>query len=277
MATEDPTWDDTGFDDDPSEGFLAEEPKKADPKVEEPVATVLQPPVPPPEKKQRGALFWFGTLAALVLLIAVIGGGIYWLTLPSAEEEAFFAKEANVPSAVTDSAVTVPPTEELAVVDTTIVHDPEALEALFGDSAANEAPAPTADVKPTPKANAQQTPKANVQPTPKADAKPTTKSNVQPTPKADAKQTTKSNVQQTTKSSAQLFVVQVFSSPSRDDAEEWLQSLRSKNVADAYITEQKIKGESWYRVRFGQFSTRDAAEAEALRLGFREPWVARIR
>ncbi|RPI66641.1 MAG: SPOR domain-containing protein [Ignavibacteriae bacterium] len=74
-----------------------------------------------------------------------------------------------------------------------------------------------------------------------------------------------------------MFVVQVFSSPSRDDADEWLQSLRAKNVSDAYVTEQKIKGESWYRVRFGQFSSREDAEAEALRLGFRQPWVARIR
>ena len=72
-------------------------------------------------------------------------------------------------------------------------------------------------------------------------------------------------------------MIQVFSSPSRADADQWVQRLRGKNVSDAYITEQQIKDQTWYRVRFGSFSTRQAAEAEAIRLGFKEPWIARIR
>lgn len=74
-----------------------------------------------------------------------------------------------------------------------------------------------------------------------------------------------------------MWVVQVFSSPSRDDADEWLQTLREKRVQDGYIVEQQLRGQPWYRVRFGQFSTKEAAEAAAVNLGFRQPWIARIR
>ena len=52
-----------------------------------------------------------------------------------------------------------------------------------------------------------------------------------------------------------VWVVQVFSSPSRDDADEWLQTLREKRVQDGYIVEQTLRGQPWFRVRFGQFPT----------------------
>jgi septal ring-binding cell division protein DamX len=74
-----------------------------------------------------------------------------------------------------------------------------------------------------------------------------------------------------------LYVVQVFSSPSRDDADEWLQSLREKKVPNGYIVEQPIKGRPWYRVRFGEYTTRQDAEAAALRYGITQPWIARVR
>ena len=35
--------------------------------------------------------------------------------------------------------------------------------------------------------------------------------------------------------------------------------------------------DSWFRVRFGSFTSRAEAESEAIRRGFREPWIARIR
>lgn len=74
-----------------------------------------------------------------------------------------------------------------------------------------------------------------------------------------------------------LFVVQVYSSPSREDADEYLQMLQTKNVSDGYITEQKIKGQAWYRVRFGEYGRREDAELAAQKIGVAQPWIARIR
>ncbi|MBU3741757.1 MAG: hypothetical protein FGM24_05665 [Candidatus Kapabacteria bacterium] len=74
-----------------------------------------------------------------------------------------------------------------------------------------------------------------------------------------------------------VYVVQVFASPDRQDAEEWLQLLRSRRVQDAMITEQRVKGETWYRVRFGQFNKRQDAEHAALKVGVAQPWIARVK
>jgi len=73
------------------------------------------------------------------------------------------------------------------------------------------------------------------------------------------------------------WVVQVFSSPSRDDAAEWLQTLQRKSVEDGYIVEHDVRGTTWYRVRFGQFATREEAESAAMEAGVQQPWIARIR
>lgn len=75
----------------------------------------------------------------------------------------------------------------------------------------------------------------------------------------------------------EMYVVQVFSSPDRDDAQEQLELLRKKNISDGFVVEQKIRGQHWYRVRFGQYSSRDDAEEAAILNGFRSPWIARVR
>lgn len=88
-----------------------------------------------------------------------------------------------------------------------------------------------------------------------------------PAPK-EPKQTTSQNAE---------WVVQVFSSPSRDDAAEWLQSLQRRSISDGYIVEHDVRGTTWYRVRFGQFATREEAETAAMEAGVQQPWIARIR
>jgi len=71
--------------------------------------------------------------------------------------------------------------------------------------------------------------------------------------------------------------VQVHSTPSRDDAEEWLETLKEKNIRDGFIVAQEVKGQTWYRVRFGAFAKRESAEEAALSLGIAQPWIARVR
>lgn len=72
------------------------------------------------------------------------------------------------------------------------------------------------------------------------------------------------------------FVVQIYSSPSKDDAEDWLNRLINKNLR-GYISEHKVRDVIWYRVRFGEFSSKDEARAAAMKYGFAQSWIDRIR
>lgn len=73
------------------------------------------------------------------------------------------------------------------------------------------------------------------------------------------------------------FSVQIYASPSKEDANRWLEKLRAKDVIDAFISEQMIRDVKWYRVRFGKYNTREEARAAALRYGFAQTWIDRVK
>lgn len=75
----------------------------------------------------------------------------------------------------------------------------------------------------------------------------------------------------------ELYIVQIYTSPSKDDAEEWLSKLQQKNISDGFISTQKVRDQIWYRVRFGSFKTRDDARAAAIKYGFSQSWIDRVR
>lgn len=83
----------------------------------------------------------------------------------------------------------------------------------------------------------------------------------------------KSNV----KEADQLFTVQVYASPSLDDAEEWKDKLSRQNLSDVVITSQTVKDRSWYRVRFGTFKSYEEAKAAAQKSGFAHAWIDRLK
>jgi len=74
-----------------------------------------------------------------------------------------------------------------------------------------------------------------------------------------------------------LYTVQVYSSPSKDDAEVWLARLIKKNVDKAFITTKMIRNTIMYRVRFGAFSTQAEAKKAAIKQGFDQTWIDRVR
>ncbi|MBK9246952.1 MAG: SPOR domain-containing protein [Ignavibacteria bacterium] len=78
-------------------------------------------------------------------------------------------------------------------------------------------------------------------------------------------------------SKQQSYTVQVYSTPSKDDADERLSRLISRNATNPTVSTQLIRGQKWYRVRFGNFTNRDEAEATAKQLGFSQYWIDRIR
>jgi cell division protein FtsN len=74
-----------------------------------------------------------------------------------------------------------------------------------------------------------------------------------------------------------LYIVQIYSSPSKEDAQDWLDKLKRKSVPDAFISEQNVRDRTWYRVRFGNFRTREEAKNAALRYGFAQTWIDRVK
>jgi septal ring-binding cell division protein DamX len=286
MSTNDSPWGDTGFDAN-DDGFMKSSPKGdpsstsnvptsasedhvADRSVEEAHAervrvepvSAMPPIAPPPTTRKRNrSLLWIAVIAVLMLAVAVIGVE-YYLSSRSIEEQAFVASDAPTeapaenlseqaaePPAESTTELAAPTTDTVAVPDRTVVQQQASVT-------------PTAVSQPT-AANATQN---TVSPRQKSRSEPSTTS----TPQMDTKKASSTTV-------GAAWVVQVFASPSRDDADEWLQQLREQRITDGYIVEQKVKGQSWYRVRFGQFATRAEAEEAAKNRGYAQPWVARVR
>lgn len=286
MSTNDSPWGDTGFDAN-DDGFMKSPPKGdpsstsnvptsasedhvADRSVEEAHAervrvepvSAMPPIAPPPTTRKRNrSLLWIAVIAVLMLAVAVIGVE-YYLSSRSIEEQAFVASDAPTetpaenlseqaaePPAEPTTEPAAPTTDTVAVPDRTVVQQQASVT-------------PTAVSQPT-AANATQN---TVSPRQKSRSEPSTTS----TPQMDTKKASSTTV-------GAAWVVQVFASPSRDDADEWLQQLREQRITDGYIVEQKVKGQSWYRVRFGQFATRAEAEEAAKNRGYAQPWVARVR
>lgn len=81
--------------------------------------------------------------------------------------------------------------------------------------------------------------------------------------------------QQTTEK--QIYTIQVYATPSFEDAEFWRQKLTSMRVNDVYISTQKVRDVIWYRVRFGKFSNRQQALDVAKQFGFSQTWVDRVQ
>lgn len=288
MSTTDSTWGDTGFgvgDD----GFMQVPPKSdthsshqehtdtptspghddasdagAMPDAEGPTerlriepVSALPPIAPlPPTTRSRRPLLWIGIAALLALVVAVIGVDWYLSSHPSVEEQAFRASEA-APQDVQSGDAEMQSAQESMPVDTLSETALGAVSATTVTTRNVAAPAPE---------QRSEKPTSTVAPTKPVAAEPTT-----PVAKEPVTRTT------TASAKGPAWVVQVFASPSRDDAEEWLQQLREQRVPDGYIVEQKVKGQSWYRVRFGQYATRDEAEQAAMNRGFRQPWIARVR
>ncbi len=265
MNTSNTSWDDTGFDAE-SDGFKTPQPSaepsssvSSSPEVEplnpvssspevEPSSSVSSSPqytrvepqtiVPPPVAERRSR--WAITFLIAALLIIALAGGYIVSTFfmrDPTEQEAFFADPAPAPQ-----EATAPTVDTLGVAAPTVELPPPIVDAH--------------DSMPRLIASSMRPKKTPVE---KVPDEPTSSPAVK-SPPANA-----------------LYVVQVFSSPSRDDADEWLQILRERNVADGFITEQRVGGEAWYRVRFGQYSSRQDAEAAAQQLGFSNPWIARVR
>lgn len=73
------------------------------------------------------------------------------------------------------------------------------------------------------------------------------------------------------------FTVQIISTPSYDDAKDWLEKLYKRGINTGSISEKLVRDKTWYRVRFGNFSTYEKASDALNKAGFDGSWVDRIK
>ena len=121
--------------------------------------------------------------------------------------------------------------------------------------------------------------KAKPEPKPKKEVKPKKEiaSVKKVTKKAIAEKPAKMRKEPVSVTQTPVYTVEVYSSPSRDDAEEWLQKLQKKKVQGVFIKQQKIRDVVWYKVRFGNYSSPDEARREAQKHGFSQTWIDRVK
>jgi SPOR domain len=74
-----------------------------------------------------------------------------------------------------------------------------------------------------------------------------------------------------------VFAVQVYATPSIDDAEAWLKRLEQRGMLNPVVTSQVIRGQLIYRIRFGLYESLQSAERDAARFGYTGSWVVRLR
>lgn len=79
------------------------------------------------------------------------------------------------------------------------------------------------------------------------------------------------------KPETEVYVIQIYASPSKEDAQEWLKKVQKRIGGEAYISTQLVRDKVWYRVRCGHYTSKESATAAAEKYGFSQSWVDRIR
>ena len=283
------TWDGAGFGDE-DEGFMKSEQEPSQTRRIVPPPTQTPPPRPPKGTGGRSTGILVGVLVAAIL---VLGGIIVWRTFvdmaPNDTESTAVSRSDETSTAAEriDSGVVVRQEQAISTSAATtesasVASDntgPKESQTSTRVSASATRPASTVTAVPS-SSDVSSATNPVTEPSTTIDDKsarqPAASSSPITASAAPAKSRPSMPITPAPKGPP-VYVVQVFSSPARDDAEEWLRILRSRNVRDAFIAEQRIKGDTWYRVRFGQFSKRQDAEHAALKVGVEQPWVARIK
>jgi septal ring-binding cell division protein DamX len=249
MSTNDPNWSDDGFDS-MDDGFMPRQTKAAEP------VSAFQRPVPPPpvatssktNSPRRAVVF------LLLFFITAIGLVITWVS--RSPEPRGGQGPAKVSTATQEQERPMEPPEQVI------------------DAPQIQAPTPTPSPK-TSKQKESEKPRDVVEAVKETPRVPEPEK-VAPVPKETPRRQDVPSTR-TTSSMDQEWCVQVFASTSPDDADEWNNRLKAKNIDDSRIEMVDRQGQLWYRVRFGRFSTKQEAEQIAQRMGFRNAWVNRAR
>ena len=219
------------------------------------------------EKEKQNNKKTFALIIAIVsiAMILIVGGIIGYLYLSSKKNIPNQPQNAEHTEQDTTTAVSEEITEHTEQDTTTAVSE----EITEQDTIIKDTTEQDAIIKDTAKV-------ISAQPKPKTGPKyPTQKSVNKTTSIATTNVPSESH---TTKMQGKgtLYTIQIYSSPVKSDAEKRLTLLSQKGIT-GYITEQNIKGEIWYRVRFGSFEKYEDAKNTIEKYGIKDVWIERIR
>lgn len=258
MSTNDPNWSNDGFDS-LDDGFMPRQTKAAEP------VSAFQRPVPPPpaasssktSSPRRAVIF------LLLFFITAIGLVITWVARGPESKEPKMTPKVTTETQQPERQ----PEQPNGPVNQSQPEPEEIVEAPQRQSVKPAAPI-AAEPKPAKPRNVAEV------------AKPATRAS-EPV-KADPAQKELARRQdvpstRTSSNTEQEWCVQVFASTNPDDADEWNNRLKAKNIDDSRIEMVDRQGQLWYRVRFGRYSTKQEAEQIAQSMGFRNAWVNRAR
>jgi len=300
------------FDASEFEGILTEKEIKKKQKVQEKLDKKLEKQIQKDEKrKNRKALPWqaITTSTAIFVILSLLGTGGYYfwqingynLFAPKDEIAEVVPAKENVTETALIEEESIAETDNIPKVEES--KKPTEVKPVETEkkSEAKQMPAPTPQVQSPQKKNevadakqparqtaAPQQSKQMQQPKPTDPKMQTTASPKAVAPKQTAppKAATQSIAKAEDKlppaptyspSSKEVYTVQIYSTPSIEDAESWLRQLSTRQISEGYISTQKIREQTWYRVRFGKFATREEARAAAQKHGFAQSWVDRIK
>lgn len=256
-------------------------------------APIETAPVEEKEKK-KVIIPWMriGIAAAAVLLLAVIGFGGYYLlwdkifppkgqkpVIAEVKQKPKVIKNTNVPKVVpkVDTAVAKTEVKETKKEpDVAVTAIDIAPKDIRKPKPIIEKPKPVIVEKQKPTIIEKAKPEVveKIKPVVVEKQKPVEKPVVAVVEKPIEKTTTVVKPNVTEKKN--VFAVQVYTTPSKDDAEDWMKILKRKNI-NGFISTQKMRDKVWYRVRFGFYDTREEARAAAEKLGFDQVWIDQIR
>lgn len=278
MATNDPNWTDEDFDD-PSSGFLSSSSKpfnsepapvpepepQSPPRVQPPpVVPSITPPPPIGRQSNDHSSVRRTVLLLLLFFICAVGLGIFFLINPMGGGDNGSVVETE-PLPKADTVAPIPPTDSQIVT----TQAPSDLTSQSPD-AESQALSATENTNPARTITRRIAVPHNEVAT---SSKPDLDSPSPETVPAPSKQPPTRN----SMSTDQEWCIQVYASTNADDADEWEARLKSKNIVDSRIEVVDRQGQTWYRVRFGKFKTREDAEQLAMNLGFSNAWINRIR
>ncbi len=214
--------------------------------------------------------------AAIVVALAILAGGAYFI----------YDKYLNNPGiAVKDTTETEHESSDSAKHESrsehednsNLDHKEEETETAESDTTASveesDEESLLADVEVIegePEKPVEEPKHTTTKPKPKPKTTPKTTPTIAQKPKRD-------EIKVATSDEKEVYTVQVYSTPSREDAEQRLEILKSKNAPGAYISTYKKRDQIWYRVRFGSFSNADEAKNAAVRMGFPDSWIDRLK
>jgi len=239
------------------------------------------------EKKPKGVLFWILSSVAGLLIISTLSYFAFNYYLKSnsniAKNDSTLAHKDSVHHNVDHKKETHKPKEEVHKDTTHQIEEHTNVITPEPEIVHNEPKKLVSEEKIHPTANKVAEPKKVVTTTEIHTPKPITKRAI-PQTKQEKKSDIATNVpattpvevpQQTTEK--QIYTIQVYATPSFEDAEFWRQKLTSMRINDVYISTQKVRDIIWYRVRFGKFNNRQQALDVAKQFGFSQTWVDRIQ